>query len=374
MSDHFSGPRALIDPAADISDVFAFPAPDNPQHLVLVMDVFGKSGPSAVFSDVVIYRFRIRQVDITATGAEAGFGPSKSEITFNCTFDVPSGLAGAARPVQYGRCLTPSGRIISFRVDDENGGVEDGFQIFAGQRSEPFFLDVRMIEKTVATGKLSFKPKGSDTLYGTNILAIVIKFEWRKLLEGGPLFAVVCETLAAGKQPVRIERVGRPEIKNVSLSWKMFDQVNRDLEIRDLYNSENAFDLKPDYFDAYRVRMNANLAFYDKLDGKIDWPFDRNGNHPLTKLLLADFLVVDAAKPFAETSYFEIERSMLEGRTHTTPGGRWLNEDIMDFVLTLYVNGGNGLPINDGIEGPITWSSKIFPYLAPPNPAKAAAV
>jgi Domain of unknown function (DUF4331) len=374
MSDHFSGPRALIDPAADISDVFAFPAPDNPQHLVLVMDVFGKSGPSAVFSDAVIYRFRIRQVDITATGAEAAFGPSKSEITFNCTFDVPSGLAGAARPVQYGRCLTPSGRIVSFRVDDENGGVDDGFQIFAGQRSEPFFLDVRMIEKTVATGKLSFKPKGSDTLYGTNILAIVIKFEWRKLLEGGPLFAVVCETLAAGKQPVRIERVGRPEIKNVSLSWKMFDQVNRDLEIRDLYNSENAFDLKPDYFDAYRVRMNANLAFYDKLDGKIDWPFDRNGNHPLTKLLLADFLVVDAAKPFAETSYFEIERSMLEGRTHTTPGGRWLNEDIMDFVLTLYVNGGNGLPINDGIEGPITWSSKIFPYLAPPNPAKAAAV
>jgi hypothetical protein len=68
MSDHFSGPRALTDPAADISDVFAFPAPDNGQHLVMVMDVFGKSGPSAVFSDAVIYRFRIRPVDIAATG------------------------------------------------------------------------------------------------------------------------------------------------------------------------------------------------------------------------------------------------------------------------------------------------------------------
>ena len=119
--------------------------------------------------------------------------------------------------------------------------------------------------------------------------------------------------------------------------------------------------------------MNANLAFYDELDGKIDWPFDRHGNHPLTKLLLADFLVVDASKPFAETSYFEIERSMLDGRTHATPGGRWLNQDIMDFVFTLYVNGGNGPPINDGIDAPIAWSSKTFPYLAPPNPAKAAA-
>jgi len=373
MSDHFSGPRALVDPTADISDVYAFPAPENPQQLILVMDVFGKAGPSAVFSDAVIYRFRIRPVDIIATGPEAAFAPSKSEITFDCTFDVPSGPAGGARPVQHGRCVTPSGRTISFRTDDESGGMDDGVQVFAGQRSDPFFLDVRMIEKTVATGKLSFRPKGSDTLYGTNILAIVIKLEWRKILEGGPLFAVVCETLAAGKRPVRIERVGRPEIKNVSLSWKMFDPVNKDLEIRDLYNSEDAFEVKTDYFDAYRVRMNANLAFYDGLDGKIDWPFDRYGNHPLTKLLLADFLVVDASKRFAETSYFEIERSMLAGRTHATPGGRWLNQDFMDFVFTLYVNGGNGPPINDGIDGPIAWSSKTFPYLAPPNPAKAAA-
>jgi hypothetical protein len=373
MSDHFSGPRALGDPTADISDVFAFPAPENPQHLVIVMDVFGKAGPSAVFSDAVIYRFRIRPVDVTATGPEAAFAPGQGELTFNFTFDVPSGRANSGRPLQQGRCLTPSGSTIPFRVDDENGGAVEGVQVFAGLRSEPFFLDVRMIEKTVATGKVSFEPKGFDTLYGTNILAIVLKIEWRKMLKGGPLFAVVCETLQAGPRPVRIERVGRPEIKNVSLSFKMFDQVNRDLEIRDLYNSEDAFNLKPEYFNAYRVRMNANLAFYDGLDGKIDWPFDHQGNHPLTKLLLADFLVVDASKPFAETSYFEIERSMLEGRAHATPGGRWLNQDIMDFVFTLYINGGNGPPINDGVDAPIAWSSKAFPYLAPPNPAKATA-
>jgi len=373
MSDHFSGPRALADPAADISDVFAFPAPDDTQHLVLVMDVFGKAGPSAVFSDAVIYRFRIRPVDIATTGPEASFAPGEGEIVFDCVFDVPSCTGGAVRPVQYGRCLMPNGRTVSFRADDENGGVDDGVQVFAGQRSEPFFLDVRMIEKTATTGKLSFKPKGADTLYGTNILAIVIKFDWRKMLKGGPLFAVVCETLAVGKRPVRIERVGRPEIKNVSMSFKMFDHVNKDLEIRDLYNSEDAFDLKDDYFDTYRVRLNANLAFYDGLDGKVDWPFDGHNNHPLTKLLLADFLVVDASMPFAETSYFDIESSMREGRPHVTPGGRWLNEDIMDFVFTLYVNGGNGPPVNDGVDAPIAWSSKAFPYLAPPNRPKGGA-
>src|SRR5262245_3623113 len=155
MSDHFSGPRALSEPAADITDVYAFPAPDSPDHLVLVLDVFGKSGPSAVFSDAVIYRFRIRTVEMAAMGPDAAFAPSQSEFTFDCTFDVPSGHTDSGRPLQQGRCLTPHGRTISF--DDENGGADGGVQVFAGQRSDPFFLDVRMIEKTAAARKLAFK-------------------------------------------------------------------------------------------------------------------------------------------------------------------------------------------------------------------------
>jgi Domain of unknown function (DUF4331) len=370
MSDHFSGPRSLTDPAADISDVFTFPCPESPQHLVLAMNVFGKAGPSAVFSDAIIYRFRVRSVAIASTGPVAAFAVGAEEVTFDCTFDVPSSPEGGAQSVQQGHCLTPTGEVIPLRVNDEKGGKGEGVQVFAGQRSDPFFLDVRMVEKTVETRQLAFKKVGSDTLYGTNVLAIILKVDWAMLLKGGPLFAVVCETLAAGRRPTRFERVGRPEIKNVTLSFKMFDQVNRDLEIRDLYNSEDAFNVSKDYVGAYRARMNANLAFYDGLDGKIDWPFDEHGNHPLTELLLADFLVVDASKPFRETSYLEIEQAMLKGRVHATAGGRWLNEDMMDFIFTLYVNAGKGPRINDGVDGPIAWSSRRFPYMAPPNPPK----
>jgi hypothetical protein len=35
---------------------------------------------------------------------------------------------------------------------------------------------------------------------------------------------------------------------------KEFDQVNRDLEVRDLYNLEDAFHMSKDYGGAYRVR------------------------------------------------------------------------------------------------------------------------
>ena len=374
MSDHFSGPRAVADPAADMTDVFAFPCPDSPQYLVMAFNVFSKAGPSALFSDAVIYRFRVRPAAIASTGPEASFAVGADESTFDFVFDVPADPPGGARPVQQGRCLLPCGKAISFGVNDEEGGSGDGVHVFAGQRSDPFFLDVRMIEKTVATRQLAFKQVGSDTLYGTNVLAIVLKVEWARFLKGGPIFAVVCETfLASGKRPARIERVGRPEIKNITLSWKMFDQINRDLEIRDLYNSEDAFKLAPDYVGAYRARMNANLAFFDGLDGKIDWPLDKRGNHPLTELLLADYLVVDASRPFRETSYFEIEQATLKGRTHVTAGGRWLNEDMMGFIFTLYVNAGNGPRIEDGIDGPIAWSSTVFPYMAPPNRLKVAA-
>ena len=127
----------------------------------------------------------------------------------------------------------------------------------------------------------------------------------------------MAETLTRGKLTVRIERVGRPEVKNLMLAPKQFDQVNRDLEIRDLYNMEDGFQLAEGYEGAYRARLNANLAFWDGLDGKADWPLGADGTHPLTELVLADYLVVDPGKPYAEQgSFLEIELAAREGRAH----------------------------------------------------------
>jgi hypothetical protein len=364
MSDHISGPRAIADPVIDITDVYAFPCPESPRHLVLVMNVFPYAGPSALFSDAVIYRLRVRPASI-APGRRA-FAVADEESVFDFTF-------GGPEPMQEGRCLLPDRDVVAFRVNDEKGGRGKGVQIFTGQRSDPFFIDGPMTERTIATGQIAFKDIGSDRLYGKNVLGIVLRIEWATVLKGGPMFAVVGETLTSGKRPVRLERIGRPEIKNITLSAKTFDSVNRDLEIRDIYNEEDAFNLSKHYVGAYRARLNANLAFFDGLDNKVDWPPDQHGNHPLTEILLHDFLVVDASKPLCETSYFEIEQAMLEGRAHATCGGRWLNQDLVDFLLTLYINAGKGPRIRDGVDAPIAWSSKVFPYMASPNPAEAPA-
>ena len=67
MSDHISGPRALANPIADITDVYAFPSPERPGRLVLVMNTLPFAGPSAALSDGLVYRFRVRPR--TARGA-----------------------------------------------------------------------------------------------------------------------------------------------------------------------------------------------------------------------------------------------------------------------------------------------------------------
>ena len=78
-------------------------------------------------------------------------------------------------------------------------------------------------------------------------------------------------------------------------------------------------------------------------------------------------MVVDVSKPYAEDSYFEIERALLKGASHETCGGRSLNDDVADTILTLLVNAGNDARISDGVDQQAVPAARVFPYLAPPD-------
>ncbi len=368
MSDHISGPRALAEPIADITDLYAFPSPERPGHLVLVMNTLPFAKPSDLLSDGLIYRFRLRPLTATAAGDPEPFAVRPEEFVFDCVFSPPSNGDDRQGAVQEGTCTTPAGDRVSLRVNDEQGWSAHGVRVFAGPRWDPFIMDAPAALKTIATGKLAFTDPGSIFLDGKNVLSLVVEVD-SALLAGAELVGVVAETLTRGKFRVRIERTGRPEVKNMMLAPKQFDLVNRDLEIRDLYNMEDAFHLGESYQGAYRARLNANLAFWDGLDGNTDWVTDRNGDHPLTKLILADFLVVDLTKPYAEQgSFLEIEIAARRGKAHETCGGRALNDDVIDTIFTQLVNAGNGPVIRDGVDRASRPASTTFPYLAAPNP------
>ena len=367
MSDHISGPRALADPIADITDVYAFPSPEDPDRLVLVLNTLPMARPADLFSEGLLYRFRLRPLDASrAEGDGWRFVPAEDEYVLDCVFSAPD--PAADMPVQQGLCTSPTGESVSFRVNDPKGGSGASMRVFAGLRWDPFIMDARAALETLATHQLAFTDPGSIFLDGKNVLSVVVEIDSR-LLGGARLVGVVAETLTRGSLNVRIERVGRPEVKNMMLAPKEFDQVNRDLEIRDLYNMEDAFHLGDSYAGAYRARLNANLAFWDGLDGKVDWKTDGDGNHPLTDLVLADFLVVDVTKPYLEQgSFLEIELAARRGQPHQTCGGRTLNDDVMDLIFTQLVNAGQGPTIRDGVDSATRPATGTFPYLADPNP------
>src|SRR3954470_13043510 len=90
MSDHISGPRALADPIADITDLYAFPSPERPGSLVLVMNTLPFAQPRDLFSDGLLYRFRLRPLSATAgNGRPAAFVAGGEELVVDCVFSEP---------------------------------------------------------------------------------------------------------------------------------------------------------------------------------------------------------------------------------------------------------------------------------------------
>src|SRR5262245_39741915 len=141
MSDHVDGPRSIGEPAADVSDLFAFTSPESSARAVLSMCVFPSAGEGAVFSNVIDHSIAVRRVSVPGTGNEAGFEPAEDEIRFTLRFDVIRRDA-AGKVIQTGVCTLPQGRKLSLTVNDENGAStpEGDVRVFAGLRSDPFYL------------------------------------------------------------------------------------------------------------------------------------------------------------------------------------------------------------------------------------------
>ena len=179
MSDHISGPRALAEPIADITDVYAFPSPETPGDLVLVINTLPFAPPDGRFSDGLIYRFRLRPLT-PADGppGSAPFDVGTEELVFDCVFSDQSPEAGP----QSGFCRTPAGDEVAFGVGDPEGGKGAGVRVFAGPRWDPFILDAPAALRTIATGELAFTDPSAIFLDGKNVLSIVVELDCAQLL------------------------------------------------------------------------------------------------------------------------------------------------------------------------------------------------
>src|SRR4029453_7385297 len=120
MSDHVDGPRSIGEPAADVTDLFAFTSPANPARTVLAACVFPSAGENAIFSNAIDHSIVVRRVSVAGTGNAAKFQPADDGIRFSFRFDALKRDA-AGKAIQHGVCKLPDGRTLSLTVNDEQG-------------------------------------------------------------------------------------------------------------------------------------------------------------------------------------------------------------------------------------------------------------
>jgi hypothetical protein len=362
MSDHFSGPAVMGDPSVDITDFYAFLSPERAGNLVLIMNIFPMASSQSLFSDIVTYRFRLRPLTRSGAGITHGTPEYTIEVRFD---DVPEGTSH-----QKGHIVTSDGQELSIVLGQHL--ERNGLRIFAGLVSDPFFMDVEAALRTTdIVGKLAFQNPGTNTVQLRDVLSIVVEIPLAPIVKsfgGVTLIGAIAEDIVTRRgKPIRIERLGRPEIKNFVLANATRDARTKAIELRDLYNREDTFALSPVYRPMYESRLDANLAFFDGLDGATAWPPGPDGRHPLRDLLIDDYLILDLAHRFAPGRFLEIEKAISSNRPHESAGGRWLDDDILDDLLTLMVNGGEGERLGDGVDAPTKPASLLFPYVREPN-------
>jgi hypothetical protein len=194
-SDHIDGVKTSIDNSADLTDVFVFTSPDDANKLVLIMNVHTLAFRESRFSNAVDYRFRIRPIEDGNS-----FAPSKDpakERTIVCNFSGGLPLVDAKQRATCTLDLLSGKRTVSFdtRSDAYRAGGEGqggGARIFAGVRSDPWFLDLAKTLKYNAGQRL---PNGSglNGLWQQNVLSIVVEVDKAEL--PGPLLAVSAQTV-----------------------------------------------------------------------------------------------------------------------------------------------------------------------------------
>ena len=140
-SDHQDSPTTVARPAADITDVFVYPAGDNPNNVVLQMDVDPLLTPAtagqAALDPAVLYEFKIAH----------GNSPGPEDMSIQ----LQAGAAGPSQTVNvYGpfaptattsSIVGPSAGSVAFNSTTA-APLSNGMRVFVGPRADPFFFDL----------------------------------------------------------------------------------------------------------------------------------------------------------------------------------------------------------------------------------------
>jgi hypothetical protein len=173
-ADHIDSPGATADPAADITDFFAWADADTTVAIIAFAGL-GEAGASATYDAGVVYGIHFDQ---------DGDGVSDHDVwvRFGQNADGDWGVQATG--------LAGTDAVVGPVEEVIDAGL--GQNVFAGLRDDPFFFDFEGFQDTLGRGTLSFE-NDRDFFEGTNVTAIAVEVSTDLVSGGGP-FSVWAST------------------------------------------------------------------------------------------------------------------------------------------------------------------------------------
>jgi Domain of unknown function (DUF4331) len=435
-SSHREAPLTALDPTADDTDIYAFVAPDATDKLTVIANWIPFEDPAGGPN---FYRFDDRahyyiNIDNTGDGVydiRYQFVFKTHVLNKNSFLYALPGVSSIRDPklnIQQTYTVTreklKKGKTVSEKVIARNlpvspnnvgpktfpnyGAVANqaiqslpgGGKVFAGQRDDPFFVDLGTtfdaINFRVGTGN---QGGGKDDLAGYGVHAIALQVPKSDVTVDGksvsgptasnavvgvwtsterPRVQVQGVATAAKKKHkkhgkksdddgfVQVSRLGNPLVNEVVIPLGQKDHFNATQPSDDakLYGK---FVLNPELAAVANQLFHINAPEHNRTDivqalltgipGKT-----QIGKHPVP----ADTLKINlGVPPSANPSPLGVLGGDLQG----FPDGRRLTDDVVDISLRVVAGElkGNHVPLGDGVDANDKPFLSSFPYLAAPN-------
>jgi hypothetical protein len=272
MSNHFSAANLKSpgdDARLDLTDLFVFAAPNNPDRTVLIMN----SNPFTMgdgFHPDAVYRINVDNNN-----------DALADIAFSFTFsDKEDGQQTATAYYASGRdaqAREPRGEVLIQATPVANDGsaapVEAGpCRLFVGKRSDPFFADADGVLHWLLDGAAGdFQWTGTDTFATANVLSIAVEAPNEMLGPGQTIGAWITTSLRRDGTLVPMDREGNPSFNPILNPNGIKDEFNATEPVDDVKNHLQPLSetlqqhgYSPDEAKAAALTLLPDILHYDR--------------------------------------------------------------------------------------------------------------
>lgn len=237
--------------AADLTDLFVFESPTDPNNVVLVMDFdpLIVSGEMRPFDPNVLYQFNIDNTGDSIEDIVLQFKINGTGSNQTVTVSRPTS------PIQVGTrsTLLPVSRTGQLNQTFSFNGINPT-KFFVGTRKDPFFFDLEQFFKIIPDRNyslqpnpsppfqvLSFRPPGQaqDTLAPFNVHSIIVELP-RQELGGGKIGVWITTSVETprfrNQNFAQIERLAVPALNELFMDFQAHNNSNIQTPTQDASN------------------------------------------------------------------------------------------------------------------------------------------